>query len=96
MYLGAGATGAGIAHFPEIIFLIAQQYAVLCHMLFPEVVGFFILGQVFSSITLENGYVQLVLGYAIYRSQQLPAPRNGFFFKIIAKLQLPSISNIVW
>ena len=42
MYLGAGSAWASIAHLPEVVFLVAEEYAVFGYMLFPEVVGFFI------------------------------------------------------
>ena len=81
----AGAAGAGIAHFPEVVVLVAGEHMVLRQVLEPGLEG---LGVQFRSVffgALENGGVQFGLVNLVHLREQLPGPIDGLFLEVVAK-----------
>ena len=77
--LRAGAAGAGIAHLPEIVFLIEAENAVFrdARDFLPEALGFVVFA--------ENGDVELVFGKAEILRDEVPGELDGFGFEVIAE-----------
>ena len=82
---GARATGAGVAHFPEVVFFGSENDAVFGNVFFPDVEAFAVLSYAVFGIAFKNRNVELVYGNFVNRSEQFPSPANGFFFEVIAK-----------
>ena len=85
MNFGARATGAGVAHFPEIILFIAMQNPLGRKMFHPNVFGFFIQGQVVISASFKNSGIHAVGRYPHFIVQKFPGPINCLLLEIIAK-----------
>ena len=77
--LGAGAAGAGVAHLPEVVFLVEAEDAVFGDAgdLLPEVLGFVVFA--------ENGDVELVFGEAVVLGDEVPGELDGFGFEVVAE-----------
>ncbi len=71
--------GAGVAHLPEIVFLIEAENAALGDAgdLLPQILGVVILA--------KHRDVQAVLGEAIFLGHQLPGEIDGFALEVIAE-----------
>ena len=91
MEFGARAAGAGVAHHPKIVLLIPVDdvhlgiHAFFFEDGFPEVVGFLVERCGIAFARLVDGCVEALLGEAPDFRDQLPGPRDGFFFKIVAE-----------
>ena len=97
MYLRTGAARPRITHLPEIIFFITEQYPVFRDPFFPLRKSFFIPRQSFLCIAFENGHVQAVFRNAVHTVSSSQLQAIASFLKVRSpKLQLPSISNMVW
>ncbi len=58
MYLRAGTAGTCIAHFPEVVVLVAVDYVVGRQMLLPDSGGFIVAGQSLGGRALEHRGIQ--------------------------------------
>ena len=85
MDFGTRAAGAGVAHLPEIVVLVAEQDAFLGDMLHPVAVGFHVLVGTVFLVPAEHGHVQAALVYLHDLRQELPSPSDGFFLEIVAE-----------
>src|SRR5215467_8386722 len=79
MHLGAGATGTGVAHGPEVVLLPQAEDAVVAQAgdLLPEGEGVVVVG--------EDGGLEAVLGEAEVAGEELPAELDGVFLEVIAE-----------
>ena len=82
---GARAAGAGVAHLPEIVLLVAGQNAVVGSVGAPEVLGFGVGAGAVGHITLEIRHVEAVFLQLVHLRQQLPGPGNGVGFEVVAE-----------
>ena len=82
---GAGAAGAGFAHLPEVVLLVAVQDAVLGHVLLPELPGFIIGAELVAGIALKHRNIETIFIQMVNFRQQLPGPGNGFFLEVVAE-----------
>ena len=83
--LAAGTAGAGIAHFPEVVVLVAVEHVVGRQVLEPGLPGFGVqLGPVFLG-ALEDGGVQFGPVNFIYFREQFPGPVDGFLLEVVAE-----------
>ena len=83
--LAAGAAGAGVAHFPEIVVLVAGEHVVFRQMLEPCLAGFGVqLGAVFFG-AFENGGVQFGGVNLIDLCEKFPGPVDGFGLEIVSE-----------
>jgi len=85
MDFGTGTTGAGIAHFPEIIFFIAVDDTVGRQELFPDGSSFIVATEPFGRRSFKNGYIEPVFVELQHIGKVFPGPFDGFFFEVIAK-----------
>ena len=82
---GAGAAGAGVAHLPEVVMLVAQQHVVLGKVLEPGLARLGVeAGAVFGR-TFEHGGVEQVPVDAVDLGQQLPRPVDGLGLEVVAE-----------
>ncbi len=86
MDLGAGAARAGVAHLPEVVFLVPQVNALGRNTDgFPVVGGFVVARHVVGRIALEDGHVQPRLVELPDIGQQFPGPGDCFLLEVIAE-----------
>ena len=72
--LAAGAAGAGVAHFPEVVVLVPEHYMVGGNVLQPGLAGFLVeRGAVFGG-AFEHRDVEFFPVYLVYLGEQLPCP----------------------
>ena len=82
---GAGAAGAGVAHFPEVVVAVAVDDVVLGEELRPVAGGLVVAREALFGRALEHGDVE-VLGINLEHFHQiLVSPRDGLFLEIVAK-----------
>ena len=74
MYLAARSARSGIAHFPEIVMLVSEQYPVFRDMQLPSVFRFRVHFRPVGGVPLEYCYIQPVPVYAVDFRQQFPRP----------------------
>ena len=74
-----GTAGAGIAHLPEVVFLIEAEDALFGHArdALPEFFGVVIFA--------KHGDVELVFGEAVLAGDEVPGELDGFGFKVVAE-----------
>ena len=85
MYFGARAARAGVAHFPEVVVLIAVDDVAFREEASPESCGFAVALEAFFLRALEHGNVK-VLGVDFQHvHEKLVGPRDGFFLEVVAK-----------
>ena len=85
---GAGTTGTGIGHYPEIVFFAKTEHAAGISAGFdPERHGVFVGGHPF--VALEDGKPHALDGNLKDFSEQFPGHRNGIGLEIIAKRKIP-------
>ena len=83
--LGAGAAGAGLAHLPEVVVLVAQEDVVLRKIFAPGLLRLGVeRGAVFGG-ALEHGGVEQVLVDLVDLRQQLPGPVDGLGLEVVAE-----------
>ena len=82
---GAGSTRTGIAHFPEIVFLVAIDDAVFRDQVQPDGACVVIGRKAIGLVATENGHVQAAFVEFIMLGKEFPRPFDGFFFEVIAK-----------
>ncbi len=95
--LGAGAAGAGVGHHPEVVLLVAVDDVDVgieadgAEFFGPEVPAFFIAvgGVAFLFVRLVDGGEDAARGKFEALDDELPAPGDGFFFKIVAEGPVP-------
>ena len=85
VYLAAGTAGAGVAHLPEIILLLAEDDAVFGQDLAPLGEGDAGGGEAFGGVALEDRRVETVAGDAVDLGQQLTAPFDGLLLEVVAE-----------
>ena len=54
---GAGATRAGVAHFPKVVFFGGENDALFCNVFFPDVKAFAVLGYAVFGIAFKNRHI---------------------------------------
>ena len=81
---GAWAAGTGIAHFPEVVFLVAIEDVVFRQEAQPDGARFVVGGQVVFFVPFKNRGVEAVFGQAIHLRQQFPGPAQRFVLEVIA------------
>ena len=89
----ARAAGAGVAHHPEVVFLVAVDDVDLrveaggAELLGPDVVGFLVelAGVAFALVRRIDGGVEAVLGELPDFGDQFPGPVDGFLLEVIAE-----------
>ena len=84
MNLRAGAAGAGLAHLPEIVVLVAADDMVFGQKLLPVVVGLLVEGHAVLLGAFENRGVHAVGGKFVDAVEQLPRPFDRLFLEVIA------------
>ena len=85
MDLRTRPAGAGIAHFPEIVFFGTVQNALLGHKPAPNGFGLLIRGQTVLLVAPKNRYVEAVFVNFVDVRQQLPRPRQRLLLEVVAK-----------
>ncbi|CCZ49491.1 putative uncharacterized protein [Bacteroides sp. CAG:661] len=83
--LRAGAAGTRIAHFPEIVMLVAVQDVVFRQELFPVGGGFVVAFEAFFGTSLEDGGIQVLRVDFQHVHQVFPGPGNGFLLEVVAE-----------
>ena len=83
--LRAGTAGTRIAHFPEIVMLVAVQDVVFRQELFPVGGGFVVAFEAFFGTSLEDGGIQVLRVDFQHVHQVFPGPGNGFFLEVVAE-----------
>ena len=81
---GAGAAGAGIAHFPEVVFFVAVEDVVFRQEAQPDGACFVVGGQLVLFISFKNRGIEPVFGQAIHLRQEFPGPAQRFVLEVIA------------
>ena len=93
--LGAGTAGAGVAHHPEVVLLVAVDdvnvgiEADAAELLGPEIEGFLIAIRRVTRGRLVNGGEDASRREFPLLDDQLPRPRDSFLFEVIAKGPVP-------
>ena len=84
--LGAGAAGAGVGHFPEVILAahVEEMGWIEAGLLEPVGGGFLVNGNL-ALFVPEDGCVQALFGQTPNIGQQLPGPGDGLFLVIVAE-----------
>ena len=82
---GARAAGAGLAHLPEVVVLVAEEDAVGREILHPSLAGLLVEGGAILGATLENGGVEEFGIDPVNLGKQFPGPVNGFGLEVIAE-----------
>ena len=93
MDLGAGAAGAGVAHHPEVVFLVAVHDVDVgveadgAVMRGPEFPGFLVAvgGVALGFVGLVNGGIDALGGEFPAVDDELPRPADGFLFEVVAE-----------
>ena len=85
MNLGARAARSRIAHFPEVIVLVAVQDMVLRQMFLPDTGCFVISAKTLFCRALEHRGIQVLRVQFQYIHQVFPGPVDGFLLEVIAK-----------
>ena len=79
MDLAAGATGTGLAHLPEVVFITME--ADVCRvdigLALPDVISLL--------VAVMHGGIELIFGKLPHFGEQFPSPGDGFLFVIICK-----------
>ena len=83
--LRAGAAGAGIAHLPEVVVLVAVYDMVGGKVCLPVAGGFVVAAQSFGLRTLEDSGIQAFRIQAEYIHQELPRPVDSLFLEVVAE-----------
>ena len=83
--LRAGTTGAGVAHLPEIVVLVAQQDMVRRHMLEPGFLRLGVEGGAVVGRAFEHGRIELGLVDLVHLGEELPGPVDGLGLEIVAE-----------
>ena len=85
MDFGAGATRAGIAHFPEVVVFVSFQDMVLWQKPFPVLCRFIVAVDVFGRTAFKDRHVEpfRIEVQTIYKI--FPCPSDDFFLEIIAE-----------
>ena len=83
--LGAGTAGAGVAHFPEVVVLVAGEDVVGRKVLEPGGLGLGVQGGAVFLAAFEYGGVQLGLVNLVDFRQQFPGPVDGLGLEIVAE-----------
>ena len=83
----AGTAGAGVAHFPKIVFLVPQVDVFFWDVggLGPNFSGLGIGSQIVVGVALKNGGVQAGGIEAPDLGEELPGPADGFFLEVVAE-----------
>ena len=85
MDLAAGAAGALVAHFPEVVFLGALEDAVLADVLFPIAIGLGVHREALLFVAAEDSYVKVVFVDTHHLGEEFPSIGNSLAFEIVAK-----------
>ena len=83
--LAARTARAGVAHFPEIVMLVAEQDMVGGHVPEPGLAGLLVQGGAVFGAAFEHGGVQLGLVDLVHFGQQFPGPVDGLGLEIVAE-----------
>ena len=83
MNLAAGAAGAGVTHFPEVVVLVSGEHVVRRHVLEPGLLRLRVQGGALFRAALEDGGVELGRINHIDFREQFPRPVDGFFLKVV-------------
>ena len=85
--LGARSARPGLAHFPEIVLLVAEVNVTRVDVGFasPELGRLVVPLQPLLGIALENRGMKARLVQAPFLGEQLPGPANGFLLEVISK-----------
>ena len=83
--LGAGTAGTGLAHFPEVVVLVAQEDVVLGQVLAPGLLRLGVQGGAVLGGAFEHGGIQEGLVDAVDFGQELPGPVDGLGLEIISE-----------
>ena len=83
--LGAGAAGARVPHFPEIVVLVAEDDVIFGEVLQPGVFGFLVHGSAILLGTLENSGIEDAFIDLVHLGEELPGPVDRLFLEVIAK-----------
>ncbi len=81
----AGTAGTCIAHFPEVVVLVAVDYMIGRKVLFPNGRSFVVAAESFFRRTFENGSIQAFWVEMQYVDEIFPCPVDSFLLEIIAK-----------
>ena len=95
--LRAGAAGAGVGHHPEVVLLVAVDDVDIgieadgAEFFSPEVPAFFVTlgGVAFFFVRLIDGGKDAARGEFEALDDELPGPRDGFFFEVVAEGPVP-------
>ncbi len=85
MYLGARAAGTGVAHFPEVVVLVAEQNVILRKMLEPGFARLGVQGRAVLRAAFEDGRVQQAAVDFIDFRQEFPGPVYGLVLEVVAE-----------
>ena len=83
MDLRAGAAGAGVAHLPEIVMLVAEEDMVCRHVLQPGGLRLGVQGGAVLGRALEDRRVELGLVDLVHLGEELPGPVDGLGLEIV-------------
>ena len=81
--LAAGAAGAGVAHLPEIVVLVAEHDVVFGKVAQPCLLRLFVHRGLVRA--LEDGGVEQALVYLVNFGEKFPRPVYGFVLEIVAE-----------
>ena len=82
---GTGAAGAGVAHLPEVVVLVAVDDMVSGHVALPVAGGFVVAAEAFVGRALEHCGVQALGVELEHVDKVFPGPVDGFLLEVIAE-----------
>jgi len=82
---GAGTAGTSLAHFPEVVLLVAVDDAVFADVFLPIVISLHISGLAVLFVTAKDGHIEPVLVDFHHFGEVFPSVGDGFFLEIVAK-----------
>ena len=85
MNLRARTTGASGAHLPEVVVLVAVDYAVFGQILQPNLFGFGVKVKIFRRIAFKHSGIKAVFRQFVDFGQKFPRPGDCFLLEIVAK-----------
>ena len=85
MYLGAGATGASIAHLPEVVLARAVDDTILGGVLQPVACCLIVTAQSLLGTATEDGHIESILGQLETLREEGPGKFDRLTLEVIAK-----------
>ena len=81
----AGAAGTGVAHFPEVVVLVAVDDVVLREIAFPNGGGLIVALQTGTLVAFEDGHIEVFGIDFEHFDQKLVGEDDGVFFEVVAE-----------